>query len=99
MISLESQKISRLLEIIERNKWDVLRKETEKQEEEELESPDILQNEDLNAKDVKLALYSAPSPLTDSLIAMLSHETVVSVFEDPERLISFCNKHQIKFVM
>lgn len=97
MINLESQKIARLLEIIERNKWEILRHQTEVEEQEEI--LEHTQSEDVAAQDVKMVLYAAPSSLTDSLVAMLSHETVVSAFDDPERLISFCNKYHILFVM
>lgn len=94
---LDSQKISRLLEIIERNKWEILRQEAEKNESEGITSFEA--NEDLEPKDVKLVLYAAPTPLTESLVNALSHETVITAFEDPERLISFCSKYQIKFVL
>ncbi len=93
---LDSQKIARLLEIIERNKWELLRQEAEN-ENERITSFEA--NEDLEPKDVKLVLYAAPTPLTDSLVNTLSRETVITVFDDPERLISFCNKYQIKFVL
>lgn len=96
MIKLESQKIARLLEIIERNKWEILRRETER---EELEETAVTSTEYLEPKDVKMVLYAAPTPLTDSLVSTLSHETVIASFDDPERLISFCSKYQIKFVL
>ena len=94
---LDSQKIARLLEIIERNKWEKLRQEAENKETERIALEE--QAEDLEPKDVKLVLYAAPTPLTDSLENTLSRETVITVFDDPERLISFCNKYQIKFVL
>lgn len=96
MIKLDSQKIARLLEIIERNKWEILRRETER---EELEEIAVARTADLEPKDVKMVIYAAPTPLTDSLVSALSHETVITAFEDPERLISFCSKYQIKFVL
>lgn len=95
---LDSQKISRLLEIIERNRWEILRKEAENNEAEKIALLEE-QAEDLEPKDVKLVLYAAPTPLTESLVNTLSHETVITAFDDPETLISFCSKYQIKFVM
>ncbi len=94
---LDSQKIVRLLEIIERNKWEILRQETENNESERIAVKEPI--EDLEPKDVKLVLYAAPTPLTDTLINALSHETVITAFDDPEKLISFCIKYQIKFVL
>ncbi len=94
---LESQKIAKLLEIIERNKWEILRKETENEEPEKITVEK--QAGDLQPKDVKMVLYAAPTPLTDSLVNTLSHETVITAFDDPEMLISFCSKYQIKFVL
>lgn len=97
MIYLENSKIASLLEIIERNRWEKLRQQTNGTQEEDVY--EYNESDDLNAKDVKLVLYSAPSPLADSLIAMLSRETVICAFSDPEKLISFCNKFYILFVM
>lgn len=94
---LESQKIARLLEIIERNKWEILRQETKNNETERITIDEPV--EDLEPKDVKMVLYAAPTPLTDSLVNTLSHETVITAFDDPEKLISFCSKYQIKFVL
>jgi hypothetical protein len=93
MMRLDNQKITRLLEIIERNKWEILRREAEN------DTPEDEPAEDLEPKDVKLVLYAAQTPLTDSLVSALSHETVITAFDDPERLISFCSKYQIKFVL
>ncbi len=97
MIHIESHKIARLLEIIERNRWDVLRRETERKEQEEEYDED--DSEEITARDVKIVLYAAPSPLTNSLVAMFRKETVISVFDDPEKLISFCSKYLTQYVM
>jgi hypothetical protein len=57
MMRLDNQKITRLLEIIERNKWEILRREAEN------DTPEDEPAEDLEPKDVKLVLYAAQTPL------------------------------------
>ncbi len=95
---LDHNRIAQLLEIIERNRWNVVKKKAVEEQEEEVfeESENTV---DISARDVQLVLYAAESPLRDSLIAMFSKEIVITAFDDPEKIITFCCDYHTKFIM
>jgi hypothetical protein len=101
MTIYEGTRIMQLLEIIERNRWDILKRRTNDANPTVLEdenSDDVIV-EDVSAKDVQIVLYAAPSPFTDSLVIMFSKETVIASFDEPEKTITFCFDNQTKFLM
>ncbi|NLD92839.1 MAG: hypothetical protein GX639_09245 [Fibrobacter sp.] len=91
---LDKESFDKLLEIIDRNRWDRLRKRQEQLdnvEEEELESDDT----ELSPDTVKVVLFGTECPFIHSMIEMLRNETVIAFLSDPEKMITFCMDHQI----
>jgi len=96
---LNSEELDKLLEIIERNRWDRLKK---RQEENGLVSGSYIgdvqveaDNSSISPDNVKIVLFGTESPFIKSMIEMLRVETVIAFFDDPEKMISFCLDHPV----
>lgn len=94
---IDSHKMASLLEIIERNRWDKIRRQTK-------ERIDSVQNteideEEIAAEDVRIVVFAAETPFSDSLEKMLSRETVIAAHVDPEKAINFICDNSIKNVV
>lgn len=95
---LNNEELDKLLEIIERNRWDRLKKRQEQngfastiEDEIKLEADDA----SLSPDNVKVVLFGSKSPFIESMIEMLKSETVIAYFDDPEKMISFCLDHPV----
>ena len=80
-------KLTQILEIIERNRWEKIRRLTDLGS--EYTSVDETDQE-LSASDVEIVLFGAETPFSTSMITMISQETVIALFSDPEKAIDFC---------
>jgi hypothetical protein len=95
---IDKESFDKLLEIIDRNRWDRLKKRQEQLDnidEEELESD----NTELTPDAVKVVLFGAECPFIHSMIEMLRTETVIAFLSDPEKMITFCMDHPIPNVI
>ncbi len=84
---LESHKIARLLEIIDRNRWEKIRRLTSNDF--ETGAKDTTEEGDICAADVQAVVFASDAPFGQSLQQMLSDETVIAAFSDPEKAINF----------
>jgi hypothetical protein len=95
---LDNEKIEKLLLIIERNRWDRLRLRGEQQDvvvEEKAEEDD----EKLSPDNVRVVIFGAESAFTKSLIEMFRVITVVTYFDNPESMITFCLDHPVQNII
>jgi hypothetical protein len=90
---LDQEKVEKLLSIIERNRWDRLRRRGEQQDivEEIVEETEGK----ISPDSVRVAIFGAESAFTKSLIEMFRVVTVITYFENPESLITFCLDHPV----
>jgi hypothetical protein len=86
-LSLESQKIASLFEIIDRNRWEKIRRQTSG--EKDITEENIEDTENITARDVQAVVFASETPFSQSLETMLSNETVIAAFSDPEKAINF----------
>jgi hypothetical protein len=94
---IDSHKMASLLEIIERNRWEKIRRLTKEREE---TTEDIEAEEgDIKPDDVRIVVFASETPFSKSLEIMLSEETVIADFNDPERAINFICDNKIKNVV
>jgi len=86
-----------LLEIIERNRWEKIRRLTKERDEttEETEPEDG----EIKPDDVRIVVFASETPFSKSLEIMLSDETVIADFNDPEKAINFICDNNIKNVV
>ena len=102
---LEGARLKELLDIIERNRWEVIRKhhiskDPESDHTNETKNEEESNNETLiNSSDVQVVLFAALTPFSESIITMFSKETVIARFEDPEKAIRFCCDNAISYVL
>lgn len=91
---LDSRKMASLLEIIERNRWEKIRRQTKEHDEliGEIESDEG----GITPKDVRIVVFASETPFKNSLEIMLSEETVIADFNDPEKAINFICDNSIK---
>jgi len=95
---IEGKRLRELLEIISRNRWELIRKqqiETKNNSEDNCVNESYPeQNEavvaEISPSDVKIVLFAAQTAFSESIIKMFSKETVIAHFEDPEKIINFC---------
>jgi hypothetical protein len=94
---IDKESFDKLLEIIDRNRWDRLRKrqDLDSNEAEALESDDT----ELSPDAVKVVLFGIECPFVHSMIEMLRTETVIAFLSDPEKMITFCMDHPIPNVI
>lgn len=95
---LDKESVDKLLEIIERNRWDRLRKRQEQGEsvsEEQFETDTV----DLSPDNVKVVLFGTESPFISSMIEMMRVETVIAYIDDPEKMITFCMDHPVQNIL
>jgi hypothetical protein len=88
---LDKEKLDALLTIIERNRWDRLRHRQLDQE--VVHAPVESEGTEISADSVRVVLFGAQSPFAQSLIEMFKVLTVITYFDDPERMIAFCLDH------
>lgn len=91
---LDKEKIDKLLTIIERNRWDRLRQRGEQQEADVEEKVDETE-EGISPDSVRVAIFGTECAFTKSLIEMFRVITVITYFDNPESLITFCLDHPI----
>jgi hypothetical protein len=95
--NLEKEKLDELLTIIERNRWDRLRRRQEQkdviEEDVQVESPGI------SPDSVRVVLFGAENSFTKSMIEMLRVVTVVAYFDNPENMITFCLDHTVPNIL
>jgi hypothetical protein len=91
---LDSHKMASLLEIIERNRWEKIRRLTKERDEtiEEIET----EGGEITPGDVRVVVFASETPFRNSLEIMLSEETVIADFNDPEKAINFICDYKIK---
>jgi hypothetical protein len=94
---LDSHKMASLLEIIERNRWEKIRRLTNERDEttEEFEIEEGV----ITPGDVRMVVFASETPFRNSLEIMLSEETVIADFEDPEKAINFICDYKVKNVV
>jgi hypothetical protein len=95
---LSKEEMDALIAIIERNRWDRLRLRQENVEIEGLETVESEDTENTNdngisADSVRLILFGAECPFMQSMIDMFKVMTVITYFNNPEDMISFCIDH------
>ncbi len=94
---LDKETLDELLEIIERNRWDRLRK---RQLENEISEENFdFEDEEVSPDNVRLVLFGAESSFTKSLIEMFRIITVIGYFRDPENMITFCLDHSVPNIL
>jgi hypothetical protein len=95
---IDKESFDKLLEIIDRNRWDRLRK---RQEQLEDSDADELEPDEtgLSPDTVKVVLFGTDCPFMHSMIEMLRKETVIAFLSDPEKMITFCMDHPIPNVI
>lgn len=94
---LDKETLEELLAIIERNRWDRLRK---RQLENEISEENIdFEDEQISPDSVRVILFGAESPFIKSMIEMFRVITVIGYFRDPENMISFCLDHQVPNIL
>lgn len=86
-LQLESHKIACLLEIIDRNRWEKIRRLT--RNDTETGEKNTTEEGDISAADVQAVVFASDTPFGQSIAKMLSDETVISTFSDPEKAINF----------
>jgi hypothetical protein len=86
-LQLESHKIACLLEIIDRNRWEKIRRLTS--DDVEIKEENTAEEGEISAADVQAAVFASDTPFSQSIEKMLSDETVIAAFSDPEKAISF----------
>jgi len=95
---IDKESFEKLLEIIDRNRWDRLRKRQE-----QLDDSDVNELESdetgLSPDSVKVVLFGTECPFIHSMIEMLRRETVIAFLSDPEKMITFCMDHPIPNVI
>lgn len=102
---IEGKRLQELLDIISRNRWELIRKRhTEKKDSENNNEDEVYEkqtdvNSEIDPSDVKIVLFAAKSPFSESIIKMFSKETVIAHFEDPEKIINFCCDYSIYHVL
>lgn len=94
---IEGKRLQELLEIISRNRWELIRKhhiETKNNSEDNCISESCSEQNDtaseISPSDVKVVLFAAQTAFSESIIKMFSKETVIAHFDDPEKIINFC---------
>lgn len=90
---IEGKRLQELLEIISRNRWELIRKRHIETENNCVTESYPEQNEavsEISPSDVKVVLFAAQTAFSESIIKMFSKETVIAHFEDPEKIINFC---------
>ena len=95
---IDKESFDKLLEIIDRNRWDRLRK---RQEQVDSNVVDALESDDteLSPDTVRVVLFGTECPFIHSMIEMLRKETVIAFLSDPEKMITFCMDHPIPNVI
>jgi len=96
---LDKEKIDKLLLIIERNRWDRLKERGEQQDVVEEEKAVDETNEEISADSVRIAIFGAECAFTKSLIEMFRVITVVTYFDNPENMITFCMDHHVQNII
>ena len=95
--NLEKEKLDALLLIIERNRWDRLRRRQMENEvfEETIETED----QDISPDNVRVVLFGTECPFTKSIIEMFRAITVIAYFDNPETMITFCLDHPVPNIL
>jgi hypothetical protein len=95
--NLDKEKMDELLAIIERNRWDRLRRRQEQvdtvEEEVQVEDPKV------SANSVRVVLFGTESPFIKSMIEMFRVVTVIAYFDNPENMITFCLDHPVPNIL
>lgn len=96
-LHLDSHKMASLLEIIERNRWEKIRRLTKEREETEVTTE--FEDGEITSRDVRIVVFGSETPFRSSLEIMLSEETVIADFIDPEKAINFICDNNVKNVV
>ncbi|HEX2959527.1 MAG TPA: hypothetical protein VHO70_22015 [Chitinispirillaceae bacterium] len=95
---LDYHKMESLLEIIERNRWEKIRRLTDEHDDEAVEVI-VTEEGEITSVDVRIVVFASETPFRNSLEIMLSEETVIADFNDPEKAINFVCDNKIKNVV
>lgn len=93
------ERLEKMLHIVERNKQ--YQQELEQKLEKKIgEIKDYLHDDEeekeITAHDVKIVLFAAESPFSNSFIEMCMKKTVLTSFDDAEKALEFCLRYRKK---
>jgi hypothetical protein len=91
---LTKERLEELLSIIERNRWERLKK---RQLKSGIEIGEAVS--ETSSTNITVVLFGVECPFTQSLIEMFRTLTGIAFFDDPEQVIAFCLDNEIKAVL
>lgn len=92
-------KIQKVLRTVERNKEDKIKKKEQFFKEIDDKYPSRKKEDldnDLRPKDVRVVIFASQSEFLNSVIEMFRKKTVVTCFDDQEKMFRFCQENAIK---